>query len=367
MKAVISGVGLVSAAGSGTTPFHGALRAGVPLARPIDRFDASTFPVPLAGEVPGLDARRLARAPKEAKLLARASVLALGALADLERACPAPWGCDPWRTGLFLGVGLEQGAIDDVVPSIAASARGGRIDDRLLASDGMPALHPLASLKTLPNMALGTIAMRLGDRAPRGMNAAYAPFDAAAVEAVEGAVAALDDGDVEVALAGGVDAPVSPMGLLTFHRLGVTRPLGEAAALFLVETAAGAAAGGRPVLAEIAGIGRASDDAVPGRPRATGAVGALAAALDRAGRTGSAIDAAVVSGAADAQALESVGIRTDRRVEPAAIVGECAAAGGAVGIAAALALLADGASRVVVGAAAFGGAYGAIVLERPGS
>ncbi|MCE9572563.1 MAG: hypothetical protein K8W52_05355 [Deltaproteobacteria bacterium] len=52
MTAVITGVGVVSAFGVGRERFFAGLRGGDHAIRPIAWFDATTFPVRVAGEVP---------------------------------------------------------------------------------------------------------------------------------------------------------------------------------------------------------------------------------------------------------------------------------------------------------------------------
>lgn len=380
-RAVITATGIATAAGVGRKAFGDALAGGRSLARPVTLFDASTFPCAVACEVPGLDAKRLARVPKEAKVLARASVVALAALEDLVAAAPAPWAADPWGQGLYLGVGLEQGDHRDVLPPLAASRHGNRrISIGRLATQGLDAMNPLSSLKTLPNMALAHIAMKLGDAAPRGPNAAYSPFDSASLEAIAAAAEAVLAGEIDVALAGGTDSAVSLFGLTTFARLkapGLGIPLGEAAALFLVEEAAVAEAAGRKPLAEIEGFGSAGDGAAIGDPSAQGFAEAARGAIEFAGSAAREIDGLVVSGQArrrsakDVAGVEAVlGTRlvAEHAVAPREVFGQCVAAGGALGVAAALDRIAAGAwRRVLVTAGAFGGSYSAMILKRVAS
>lgn len=375
-RAVISGAGLVTAAGAGMKAFGDALLAGASLAKPITHLDAATFPCAVACEVPGLDAKKLARVPKEAKVLARASVLALGALEDLLGAAPAPWTKEPWDAGFFLGVGLEQGDHRDLLAPLAATSRGRRLGLARLATSGLDAMNPLSSLKTLPNMALAHVGIKLGEAAPRGPNAAYSPFDSASLEAVAAAAEAVLGGECEVALAGGVDAPVSLFGLTTFARIrvpGLGTPLGEAAALFLVEEAQAAREAGRTALAEIEAFGSAADAAPIGVPSAQGFADAAGAAFAFAGQAARELDAVVVSGyasrsAPDLAGLEAVlGERLDPNgaIAPREVFGQCAAAGGALGVAAAVDALTRGrAHRVLVLAGAFGGSYTAMLLKK---
>jgi 3-oxoacyl-(acyl-carrier-protein) synthase len=368
-RVVVTGAGVAAPSGLGMAAFGRALDEARSLCAPITAFDASGFAASSGGEVPGIEPRTLVRHPKEAKVLARASVLALAALADLQRAVPGPWIGDPWEAGLFLGVGLEQGDVRDLQPPVEASVRGGgkRLSLSKLASAGMDAMNPIASLKTLPNMALAHVAIRLGDAAPRGPNAAYSPFDAASLEAVGAAAAAIRSGECDVALAGGADSALSVLGLLTFHRLGIARasaPMGEGAGLLLLEEADRAAAAGRRPLAEIAGFGSASDAVAIGRAAPERARAAICGAWEDADAPRSAIlSGHGTSMPADEQAVrELFEEKPPDLVHPRRLFGEACAGSGALAMLAGLhALVAGG--PVLVSAAGFGGSYAAIRLE----
>ncbi|HVO30991.1 MAG TPA: beta-ketoacyl synthase N-terminal-like domain-containing protein, partial [bacterium] len=353
-RAVISAVGMVTAAGSGMRAFADALARGELLAKPATLLDTSGFPAPAVCEVPGLDPRALARVPKDAKMLARSAVLSLGALADLRAGTPGALFGDPWRSGLFLGVGMEQGDHRDVLSMLTVSR--GRKTSLLLskiAAYGMGAMNPIASLKTLPNMSLAHVGIKLGDEAPRGANAAYSPFDAAPLEALGAAAAAVWSGECEAALAGGVDAPISLFGMTTFHRLGVasaTRPMGEAAALFLVEPPERAALAGRTPLALIEGWGSASDGAPTARPRTTTLAAAVTDALSWHGMTAASIDSVSLSAGdplPDAHALGGEGLARAEVAVPRRVFGEAVAGSGALAIAGALSQIARGRKRAL--------------------
>ena len=363
-RVVVTGAGVVTAAGPGLRALADALAKGVSLARPITLFDASRFPVPLGCEVPGLDAKTLARTPKDAKVLARSAVLALGALEDLKANRPGKWFDDPWKAGIFLGVGMEQGDHRDVLPMLAASRRRGKLVLRNLALQGMDAMNPLSSLKTLPNMSLAQIGIKLGDDAPRGPNAAYSPFDAASIEAIASAAESIVDGECDVALAGGVDAPISLFGMTTFLRLGVLRedrPLGEAAALFLLEEESGARAAGRRPIAMIEGWGSASDGARTGAVSGETWAASAADAMRWAGDARETITHVCASAGDPPFDGASLGLPHARVVTVRRVFGETAAAGGALALAAALV---QDAERVLVTAGAFGGSAASLVVRR---
>jgi len=356
-RVAITAAGVTAASGSGLDAFAKALAAGVSLAKPVGAFDASRFPVAEACEAPDVDARKLAKSPKDAKVIARGAALALAALKDLTAVALAPWLGDPWEAGLFMGVGLEQGDVRDLAPPVSAAADGARLDVGKVATEGMAAMNPLASLRTLPNMALAHVAIRLGDAAPRGPNAAYSPFDSATLDAV------------------GADSAVTVFAFQTFARLGMlapSRPLGEAAALFAMEEEARARGAGREPIAIVEGWAGAADGAEIGAASTASAADAMRAAIDAAEARASSVDVVVVSSrdaepAADERALEALHGFRGARLAPRRVFGESAAGSGAVAIAAGLAAIGAGARRVLVSAAGFGGSYSAIVLGAAGS
>ncbi len=367
VRVVISGAGAASAAGLGVARLAEAVKAGKSLARPCSLFDASSFPVPDACEVPALDPRALALKPKDAKVLARASVVALAALEDLRAGFSAPFVSDPWKAGFFLGVGLEQSDHRDMPAALAVSRTpDAKLSIERLAKEGVANMNPLAALRTLPNLAMCHLGMKLGDTAPRGANAAYSPFDAAAIEAVGAAAASVRRRECEVALAGGADSFLSVFGWTMLSRLGLlsdARRAGEGAALFVVEDAKRAAGAGRPILAEITGMGSAGDATATGKDGLAAAKQAIRTALSWDSPDPAPVDAAILSGATDAAALESI-VKGARAVHPRAVIGESGAGTGALGIALAVSEIAAGARRALATGCGWGGSHAAILLSR---
>lgn len=235
----VTGLGLASGLGLGVEPLLAALGQGG--AAPAE------LPFPCAGfphqrGFCGPDRRVLAAAlarRKDLKLCSRDALLAVSAavqawtdagLLDLTEA-------EAEEVALFLAVGPEKGEVEDMAPAALASALGERFDLERFASAGMPLVHPLDSLKTLPNMALAHVSMRLGLRGP---NLALCGEPEVGLLALEEGWAAVAEGRCSLALAGGADSLVTFAGYVPAWRGGALGPAdlpGEAGALLLFEDA----------------------------------------------------------------------------------------------------------------------------------
>lgn len=233
MTVVVTGVGLVCPAGIGLDASLERLAQG-PLEPEVP--PAEALPSPAVLRVPAtFDPKRYARRRKDLKLMARANQLAVAA-ARLAVADAGLTDADLGDAGLYLGVGLEPGNLDDVVQPVLHSLVDGRIDLDRLVSEGMRRMHPLSSLKTLPNMSVAHVSIALGIMGPS--MALCAGPDAGMRALIEG-VHALHEGKAEVVLVGAADAKVAfpdRVSALRNHA-GDAPPVAEAAAILVLERA----------------------------------------------------------------------------------------------------------------------------------
>ena len=177
---------------------------------------------------------------KDLKLMSRDALLAVaaGVLAWQDAALADAPSVDPEGIGLFLAVGPEKGEVSDLALAAQASRapqHPAALSLGRLASEGLPLIHPLDSLKTLPNMALAHLAMRLGLRGP---NLALCGGPGAGRRALAEARWAIVEGRCDVALAGATDSLVTLSGYVPAFRdgsLGPDRVPGEAAAVLVLE------------------------------------------------------------------------------------------------------------------------------------
>jgi len=286
----ITGAGVLSPIGSGFDAFADGCLAGRSGIRPITLFDARTFKHRIAGEVRAADFGPLeALYPALRRIRDRKVRLALAAVEQaVESAGFDERALAGERSAIVLGAGLDvvllediRGRTDDVEGAIGDKLRG-LLDDR----DGWQRLVPTDTATRLA-------AARHGLRGPCATNVSAC---AAGAQALGHALRLVRDGVVDVALAGGADSMVHPMGIGGFGLLGALSPrndpprealrpfdaardgtvLGEGSAVLVLEEADHARArGGRP-LAELLGYASTLDAHAVTDPEPTGA-GALLA------------------------------------------------------------------------------------------
>lgn len=257
---VITGLGIVSPAGTDTVTAWKTTCAGLPTAAPDARLDgmpvdfssaASAFDA--SGEL-GTDARRMDPFTQYAVVAAREAV------AD---AAPGGGHWDPTRVGVLIGTavsGLETWL-----------QQAGRLRDA-----GARAVNPLTVPKAIGNMPAATVSLHLGFNGPAlGLSTACA----SGTTALGFGLDLLRAGRCDVVLAGGTDAPITPLMSSAFDRLkalsrrrdeplSASRPfdlhrdgfvLAEGAAVLVLERAADARARGRRPYAKVMGYGESSD------------------------------------------------------------------------------------------------------------
>jgi 3-oxoacyl-[acyl-carrier-protein] synthase II len=216
---------------------------------------------------------------KSIKLMSRATRFAMGASAlALEDAALDASGRDPMRSAVVHGAGgvgvhdLDYlDALSRVVKELEAGTAGGDLLE--LATRHM---NPLTPLKILPNITAAHIAI---EHDLRGENTTICTACTSGTQALGEALRVLRAGRADVALAGGSDAMINPMGLVAFGMLGVlstraddparaARPfdrdrdgfvMGEGSAILVLETERHARDRGATPLAEIAGYGGCTD------------------------------------------------------------------------------------------------------------
>ena len=288
-RVVITGIGAITPVGSGADGLWDGVMANRSAVRLIDRFDASAFPSRIAAQIDDfepsdhLDTRR-------ARRLDRFSALSVAAARGaVEHAGLAIRNGEAPRTGVWIGSALGGVAYGEEQHAgfVARGARG---------------VSPTLALAVFGGAGASNVALDLGLTGPAVGNANSC---ASGAMAIGQAFHAIRDGTVDVALAGGAEAPLAPLTFGAFALIRVlstrnddpsraSRPfdrerdgfvMGEAAAICVLEEREAALRRGATVIAELLGFGSSNDAYHMTAPRPDGrdAARAITIALDDAG------------------------------------------------------------------------------------
>ena len=288
-RVVVTGVGLVSPLGIGTSATWDALCEGRSGIGPITKFDASAYAARIAGEVHGFDPLAfLAR--KDVKKMDVFIQYAIAA-ADFARA-DAGLEVTPElapRTGVYIASGI--GGFSTI-----------EREHRALIKGGPRKISPFFIPAAIINLAAGQVSIRLGAKGP---NSATCTACSASAHAVGDAFETIRRGDADVMVAGGSEAAITPMGVGGFAAMRALstrndeparacRPfdrerdgfiIGEGAGVVILEERDRALARGVPVYAELVGYGMSADAHHVTAPAedGDGAFRVMRAAVDQAG------------------------------------------------------------------------------------
>ncbi len=250
MIVAVTGIGLVGPAGVGLEASLARLNEGPLVAEAVPAPEGDAFDHPRALRVPPeFKPRAWLKRRKDLKLMARANQLAVaaGTLAVRDAGLE---GQDLSAAGLFLAVGREPGSLKDVLPPVSHSLVEGEVSLDRLIDEGMGWMNPLSSLKTLPNMSLAHVSIVLGVQGP---SQTLCAGPESGPQALREAAAALVAEQASVVIAGAADARVDFTDRSAARREGKTEPMGEAAALFVLEPLAAAKARGAQVYGTLSG------------------------------------------------------------------------------------------------------------------
>jgi 3-oxoacyl-[acyl-carrier-protein] synthase II len=283
----ITGIGIVTAAGTGVEAFRVGLREARSPVKRIDRFDPSPFRSQVAAQVDDFDPLAW-MPPKTARQLDRFSQFGLVtgqlALADAGMQPGAAGAASPERIGIYLGSAL--GGI----------AYAEEQHERYMAK-GIRQVAPNLALAVFGGAAPANLGIALDVRGPILSTANSCASGAVAIGEALGAIRA---GEIDAAIAGGVEIPLSPLAFGAFDIIRALsagsnddpshacRPfdarrdgfvMGEGAALVVLESDEVVRARGAKPYAEVMGYGSTSDAFHMVQPRADGREAARAATI----------------------------------------------------------------------------------------
>jgi 3-oxoacyl-[acyl-carrier-protein] synthase II len=288
-RVVITGMGVLAPNGIGLDAFWDSVlhcRSGI---GPITLFDASKFRTQVAGEIKDFDPAHYIEAELKPKRMARHTQLAYAAtmmaledagleINNLSLPSPTP-----------VVIGVSTSAID-VIESV-----------HFAVERGTPNRAPVSSAAaSIPQAAANTIADRIGACANATTVSSACP---SGLDALADAAAMIRSGEVEAAVAGGADAPITPLTLASFIGSGLvsasngepemaSRPfdltresgvLSEGAGIFVLENWERALARGARSYVELEGYGKQRD--TDREKPASGLFDSMRLALANAGRS----------------------------------------------------------------------------------
>jgi 3-oxoacyl-[acyl-carrier-protein] synthase II len=295
-RVVITGIGLVTPVGIGTRESWSALLAGESGIAPITLFDCATFRVRIAGEVKGWEPTRWIERKKLKEMdrfMEFAVATAAMAMSDAQLKLTE---AGQLRAGCFLGHGL-----------------GGLLSlektKETLLTKGPTKVSPYAIPTIISNLAAGQVSIAHGLKGPSYCTTSACSSGAHAIgEATEW----IRRGKVDVMVAGGTEATITPVGIAGFEAMlalskrnddprHASRPFdrgrdgfvcGEGGGILVLESLTHAKARGARIYAEVTGYGASSDayHLTPPAPQHEGAQRAMRMALEDAHLSPDAID-----------------------------------------------------------------------------
>jgi len=296
-KVVITGIGVVSPIGIGSAVFWENLIAGKVGIDRITTFNPGGFPSQIAGQVPPFKINDFVpkHYRKATKVMARDIELAVVAADDAfkdaglkSRAYSETPDINGKRFGCNIGAGLISVDLNELTSAMHSARDGQRLNLQKWGKDGMGQLTPLWLLKYLPNMLAChvTIIHEL-----KGPSNTITCGDSSSHLAIGEAFRTIQRGDADLAICGGAETKVQPMGLIrqcllkrvtTTHNDSPATALqpfdenasgtviGEGGGLFILEEYEHARARGAKIYAELAGFGASQDTYRITEPSPTG-------------------------------------------------------------------------------------------------
>ncbi|MCS0500907.1 beta-ketoacyl-[acyl-carrier-protein] synthase family protein [Ancylobacter mangrovi] len=286
-RVAITGLGAVSALGLDVASHLAGLKAGTVGIAPLRRVDATTLRSKIGAEVPEFDPQAYFE-PRQLGLLDRSSQM--GLIATREAVAQS--------SGALEGVALHRaGAI------FSASIGYWTMEEgyQKLYLDKAPRPHPFTVPRAMPSGTASVVTMDLGIHGPAfGIASACS----SASHAMGTAFHMVRSGMLDVAVAGGAEASMTPGMLRAWEALRVLSPegchpfskdrsglvLGEGAAVVVLENLEQARARGATILAEMTGFGMSSDGIDMTAPDTESCARAMSLALEDAGIAPEAVD-----------------------------------------------------------------------------
>ena len=345
-RVVITGLGSITPVGLNVQETWEAVAAGRSGIGPITQWDASDWPVRIAGEIKGFDPSQFIPR-REARRLARCTQIATAAAHEAlaQSGLPQPFD-DPERVGVLIGSTL--GGFERVVESIEQFWK-----------KGLSRVSPFAITSGIPNMPTHHISCAFQ---ALGYTTTISTACATGTQSIGEATEVIRRGAADVMIAGGVEAVINYVpfaGFIAVRALSsyndeperASRPfdatrdgfvISEGAGLMVLERLSHAKARGAQALGEVLGYAASSDafHEIAPDPEGVGASRAIRWALENAGVGVEEIDyinahaaATPLGDAAETNAIKRVFDERAYRIPVSStksMIGHCFAGAGAI-------------------------------------
>ena len=275
-RVVVAGLGVVAPVGIGADDFWSALVQGRGAVTRVNLVNDESEPRHAVARVPPLDIHSFVSNRKLLRIMCDSDRYALAAaqmaVTDAGDGIPPPH-----RRGAFVGTRKELAPYEMLRgPTVASVDENRHINSVRLGKKGFPEIPPLALVTGMPNGCLFALSVL---HSIKGSGANLIGSGEVGLAAIGAAYRAIQEGQVEWALAGAPDAGVNRWNYADLHALGLlsrwtgdpsqaVKPfdrrrdgfvLGEGAAVVVLEELGSALGRGARILAEISGYADSCD------------------------------------------------------------------------------------------------------------
>lgn len=295
-RVVVTGIGIISPLGTGIEKNWKGIIEGRSGIRRITRFDATNFPVQIAGEVPDFNPEVFIE-KKEIKKMDTFIQYALAAsILAVQDAGLEVTSENAERVGVYIGSGIGG------LPAIEHW-------HTILKEKGPDRVTPFFIPMVLINLASGQVSIKFGAKGP---NSCAVTACATGTHSIGDAFRIIQNGDADVMIAGGAESTISPLCIAGFSAMKAlstnnnepqkaSRPfdknrdgfiVAEGAGILVLEDMETAKKRGARIYAEIVGYGMTSDafHMTTPAPEGEGAARCMTAAIKSAGINPGAVD-----------------------------------------------------------------------------
>jgi 3-oxoacyl-[acyl-carrier-protein] synthase II len=295
-RVVITGVGAVTPLGNDAHSTWEQIKSGVSGIGPATHFDVEKVDVKIAAEVKGFAPEEFMD-KKEARRMGRYSQFAIAAsqMAVKDAGIQIGENIQPERVGVWIGSGIGG------LPEFEEQ-------HRKFIEKGQRRVNPFTIPMFIPDMAAGQVSIALG---AKGINNCSVTACASGANSIGDAFRVIQNGDVDLMIAGGTEATITGMTVAGFSNMTAlsknpdpttaSRPfdknrdgfvIGEGAGILVLEELEHALARGAAIYGELIGYGATGDahHITTPAPEGEGAGRAMKLALDDAGISPNQVD-----------------------------------------------------------------------------